>query len=84
MTALNVRLPDYLLNNLQELARREGISADQFVTLAVAEKMSALMTEQYFEERAKLATREKYEAALASVVDAEPEPYDRTEGEVKH
>lgn len=77
MTSLNIHLPDYLLKNLQEIVQREGMSADQFIAIAVAEKMSALMTEEYFDERAKHATREKYEAALARVPDVEPEVYDK-------
>ena len=59
------------------MARREGVSINQFVTLAVAEKMSALMTEDYLAERAKRGSREKYEAVLAKVPDVEPEEYDR-------
>jgi hypothetical protein len=43
----------------------------------VAEKMSALMTEDYLAERAKQGSREKYEAVLAKAPDVEPEAYDR-------
>jgi len=77
MSTLSVHLPDSLHKNLQELAKRDGISIDQFIATAVAEKLAALMTETYLEERAKRGSREKYEAALAQVPDVEPEPYDR-------
>jgi hypothetical protein len=50
---------------------------NQFITLAVAEKMSALMTEEYLAERANRGRREKYEAVLAKVPDVEPEEYDQ-------
>jgi hypothetical protein len=59
------------------LAARDGISIDQFIATAVAEKMAALMTEAYLEERAKRGSRAQYEAALAQVPDVEPEPHDR-------
>jgi hypothetical protein len=62
---------------VKELASREGISINQFVATAVAEKMSALMTEEYLQERARRGSRERYEAALAEVPDVEPEEYDR-------
>ena len=39
--------------------------------------MSALMTEEYLEKRAKRGSRAKYEAVLAKVPDIEPEAYDR-------
>lgn len=77
MSTLSLRLPDYLHDSVRELARREGVSINQFVTLAVAEKMSALMTEEYLGERAGRGGREKYDAVLAKVPDVEPEEQDR-------
>lgn len=77
MSTLSLRLPDYLHENVRELAQREGVSINQFITLAVAEKMSALMTEDYLAERAKRGSREKYEAVLAKVPDVEPAEDDR-------
>ena len=77
MSTLSLRLPDYLHNSMRELAKREGVSINQLITLAVAEKMSALMTEEYLEKRAKRGSRAKYEAVLAKVPDVEPEEYDR-------
>lgn len=77
MSTLSLRLPDSLHNGVKELASKEGISINQFIATAVAEKMSALMTEDYLRERAKRGSREKYEAALAEVPDVEPEEYDR-------
>ncbi len=77
MSTLNVNLPNSLHRHLEDLARREGISADQFVATAVAEKMSALLTEEYLERRARRGSREKYEQALAHVPDVAPEERDR-------
>lgn len=72
MSTVRVHLPDSLQKAVQELAKREGISIDQFIATAVSEKMAALMTETYLEERARRGSREKYEAALAQVPDVEP------------
>ena len=77
MSALSLRLPESLHKRVRELAAREGISINQFVATAVAEKMSALLTEDYLEERAKRGSRERYRAALAEVPDVEPDDYDR-------
>lgn len=79
MSEISVNLPNSLGRQLEDLARREGISADQFIATAVAEKMSALLTEEYLEERAKRASREKYEAVLDQVPDVEPDERDRIE-----
>jgi len=49
---------------------------NQFITLALAEKLSALATEEYIQERAKRGDRQKFERAMAKVADAEPEAID--------
>ena len=77
MSALSIRLPNSLHDRVRELAVREGISINQLIATALAEKMSALMTADYLEERARRGSRAKFLAALAQVPDVEPEPYDR-------
>lgn len=77
MNTLNITLPESLHKNLFRMAEMEGISISHFVSLAVAEKMSALLTLDYLEQRAAQGSREKFEAVLAKVPDIEPEEYDR-------
>ncbi len=69
MRTLSLRLPDYLHDSVRELAEQEGVSINQLITLAVAEKISALMTEDYLAKRAKRGSRAKYEAVLAKTPD---------------
>lgn len=73
MSTLSLRLPDSLHRQLKELASREGISINQFVASAVGEKMAALLTADYLEERARRGSREKFEAVLAKVPDVPAE-----------
>jgi hypothetical protein len=77
MGAINLRLPKSLHNAVRELAKRENVSINQLITVALAEKISALMTEDYLVERGKRGSREKFEAALAQVADIEPEEHDK-------
>ena len=77
MSALSVRLPESLHRKLAEVAEREGISINQLINSAVAEKMSALMTEEYLQARAKRGNRQKFLAVLAKVPDVEPDDSDR-------
>ncbi|HEU4556735.1 MAG TPA: YlcI/YnfO family protein [Longimicrobium sp.] len=77
MSTLSLRLPESLHKGVRELASKEGISINQFIATAVAEKIAALMTEDYLGERARRGSRAKYEAALAQVPDVEPVEYDR-------
>jgi predicted transcriptional regulator len=77
MGALNLRLPESLHRKLSEVAEREGISINQLINSAVAEKMSALMTEEYLAARAKRGSRRKFDAVLAKVPDVEPHAMDQ-------
>ena len=77
MSIVQVEIPNSLQKSLRDLASRDGISIDQFISTAIAEKLSALMTENYLKERAHKGSRAKYEAILAKVPDVEPEVYDR-------
>ena len=76
MSALSLRLPNSLHERARELARREGISINQLVSAALAEKMSALLTEEYLEARARRGSRARFLAALAQVPVIEPEEDD--------
>ena len=78
MSTISLRLPESLHKQLRELARREGISINQFATTALAEKMAALMTSEYLEERARRGSRDKFEHALSRISStAEPDETDK-------
>ena len=77
MSTISLRLPNSLHEKVRELVKREGISINQFITLALAEKVSALMTEEYLGERARQGDRAKFERVMAKVADAEPDEHDR-------
>ena len=77
MSTLSVRLPNSLHKRVKQMAAGERVSMNQFITLAVTEKVSALMTVEYLEKRAKRGSRQRFEAVLANVPDVEPEVYDR-------
>lgn len=77
MSTISLRLPDSLHRQIRALADKESVSINQLITLAVAEKMSALMTEDYLEQRAQRGSREKFERAMAKVSKNEPEEYDK-------
>src|SRR4051794_11227712 len=57
MSTTSLRLPDSLHERARELAEKENISINQLVTLALAEKVSALMTEEYLGERARRGSK---------------------------
>ena len=77
MNVLSLRLPKTMYSQLRAAAKAEGISMNQFIMLAIAEKIATLSTMNYLEERAKRGSREKFLAVLEKAPDVEPEEYDR-------
>jgi len=77
MSTLSLRLPNSLHEQIRQLAKRDGISINQFVASAAAEKMTALLTEEYINKRARRASRKKFQDMLDKVPDIEPENYDK-------
>jgi hypothetical protein len=52
-----LRLQPSLLEELRKAAASEGVALNQLINVAVAEKVSALRTEEYFRERGRRANR---------------------------
>ncbi|MCH8922823.1 MAG: toxin-antitoxin system HicB family antitoxin [Planctomycetes bacterium] len=77
MGTLSLRLPESLHRQARDLAKQEGISINQLVTTALAEKMSALMTGEYLEARAARGDRKKFERSLGKAKDRRPNNEDR-------
>jgi hypothetical protein len=77
MSTISLRLPESLHKQLRELAKREGVSINQIAASALGEKMAALMTRDYLEERAKRGDRNKFRKALGKVKNVEPEQPDK-------
>jgi hypothetical protein len=69
MSTMSVRLPESLHKQARDLAEQEGVSINQLVATALAEKVSALMTLEYLERRGKQGSRKSFEAALKKVKD---------------
>lgn len=73
MTTISLRIPQSLHAAAKSIAEQEGVSMNQLITLALAEKISALATEDYLAQRAQRGDRAKFLAAMAAVPDVEPE-----------
>lgn len=66
-----LRLPASLKQSVEQLAKDDGTSLNQFIVTAVAEKLSAIKTANYFTNRAKSGD---LAAALAMLNRAGGEP----------
>ncbi len=67
MSQYALRIPDSLAGYAKELAREDNVSLNQFIVVALAEKVSALKTAAFFQERAARADHDKALNILDSV-----------------
>ena len=72
MSTISLRLPESLHERVREVAEREGVSINQLITTALAEKLSALLTQEYLAERAARGDRRSFERVLRKVRDVPP------------
>jgi hypothetical protein len=83
MSTMSLRLPESLHQRARELAKQEGVSINQLVATALAEKISALDTLAYLEQRAGRASREAFLEALNQTPSGPPVEGDELPNEVK-
>jgi hypothetical protein len=77
METISVTIPESIHKSLIELAEKDHMPIDQFITTAISEKISAFMTKEYLESRGKRGSKKKFMDALSRVPDVEPGEYDK-------
>jgi predicted DNA-binding ribbon-helix-helix protein len=76
MSTLSVRLPESVHRKLKLMADKEGVSMNQLISLAVSEKLSALLTVDYLNNRAEKANPQDFKKLLDKVPNTEPDSID--------
>ncbi|MBT3194484.1 MAG: toxin-antitoxin system HicB family antitoxin [Verrucomicrobia bacterium] len=76
MSTLSLRLPDSLHETARTLAKEEHVSVNQLISTAVAEKISALMTETYLVRRAAKGSRKEFKDIMSRVPDVPADSHD--------
>ena len=72
MTRIQIELPASVHERAKHLAERDGVSVDQFISTALAEKMSVLEAEDFVRERAACGSREAFDRVMAKVPARKP------------
>lgn len=67
MTPLSLELPDTLRDGLETLARRHGLSIDEIVAQATAEKLATLRRARRQRQQYDAATRQRAERFLQAL-----------------
>jgi hypothetical protein len=76
MKTLQAEIPELLLEEVNELARRQNASVDQIVSLALAAQVSAWRTRESIASHAARVNWAKVDEILARVPDVPPQPGD--------
>ena len=71
-----LRLLASLKTEAEKVAAAEGTTLNQFINVAVAEKLAALRTARYFEERASRANLDVFDRHMETAGDEPPRPGD--------
>ncbi|MBF0373484.1 MAG: toxin-antitoxin system HicB family antitoxin [Alphaproteobacteria bacterium] len=74
-----LRLPRSIKAAVEKIAKEEGISLNQFVATAVAEKLSAMKTATFFAERRERADMAAFRRILTREGGEPPRPDDEGE-----
>lgn len=77
MSSLSVRIPDSLHNSLRKISKKDHISINQFIASAIAEKVTALETAEYIQNRGCNGDIDSFMTVLTKVQDIEPEEFDK-------
>ena len=77
MSAISLRLPNSIHRRVRDVARHDGVSINQFISVAVSEKISALEAEDYLEARANRGSMARFHEILSKAPNVDPIPEDR-------
>lgn len=72
MSNYTLRLLASLKAEAEKMAEEEGTTLNQFINVAVAEKLAALRTSRYFQERAARADLGTFDRFLETASDEPP------------
>lgn len=77
MSSYALRLPESLKAASKRIAAADDTTMNQFFVVAIAEKISAMETADFFQRRASHGTKAKADKAWAKVGNKNPVPEDR-------
>ncbi len=69
MTAITIRLPNSVHQKIKELAARDDVSVNQFISSAASEKMASVLTLDFLKAEAAKGKRSDFDHYLSMVPD---------------
>lgn len=72
-------IPDFLIHQAEEVARREGTTVDSIIAIALSSQVTAWKVRDAFKQRAARGKVEDLSEILANVPNTSPAPGDERE-----
>lgn len=72
MSTISIQLPDGVKSGIEQIARQEGFSVEQFLAMAAGEKLAVMTSLDFLRKEASRGRRADWDAYLAAVPDAPP------------
>lgn len=79
MSTITLHLPDELKKSVEDLASKQKLSVDQFISETLSEKVESSAQIERLRQRAACGSREAFLKVLDKVPDVEPDERDRIE-----
>ena len=83
MSTLQINLPNSVLERVEQFAREEGVSVDDYLATVISQRIAVAEADSYIRRRGAKGSAKRMLETLRRAPDIEPEPWDRTpvEGE---
>ncbi len=79
MKTIQSQIPDFLFAQIENVARKENISIDQIVSMAISALLPIITMQENIDSRAKRGSWTHFQSILNKVPAVEPEAFDRLE-----
>jgi hypothetical protein len=76
LTTYPLRMPRSMRAGVERMSKQDGISINQFVSIAVAEKLAMMQAQTYFTERSARADLAAFDKLMQRAGGQPPQPGD--------
>ncbi len=72
MSTISIQLSEGVKAGIENLAKREGFSIEQFLAMAAGEKLAVMSSLEYLRKEASQGSRQDWDNYLSNVPDVQP------------
>ncbi|MDX1958902.1 MAG: hypothetical protein SFU98_10030 [Leptospiraceae bacterium] len=77
MKTIQSQIPDFLFAQIENVARKENISIDQIVSMAISALLPIITMQENIDSRAKRGNWTHFQSILEKVPSIEPDSFDK-------